>query len=406
MFTSSDSISQLRACTAGGVHVIFALAFFGLCGCIGLAVDHSIWVNRRLEMQATADKAALAGALELTKGTIESAEAKAVQFIEANGGTTGTTKVTVDPKARSVGLHLAQTGQRYFSIFHLASDPEISVDAVATALEGKGRLCALAMDRNGNPGIHMNGDGVLTGPDCIAWTNSQTGNAIKIEKSASADMKRICAVGGASNSSRGIVSPAPESDCEIQPDPFADYSIDVPAGCTYTNFNSNDPVVYLTPGTYCGGVTIASDKVIAAPGLYHLKDGIIEISGTSEVSFENSTIYMSGTKVGITLKGDSSLRITAPESGPTEGMAIAMDPSATPAKESLFAGSSKIYISGTLHMPQSKIKISGDSIGVAELENALLIGRTIEFGGGAKWKWMAVEKLPEVDGGVKLTLTK
>jgi hypothetical protein len=189
-------------------------------------------------------------------------------------------------------------------------------------------------------------------------------------------------------------------------DPFDGFELTVPAGCDHKAFNSKDPVVNLTPGTYCDGITISSDKVTAAPGVYHIKDGVIAISGTSEVMFEGATIYLSGSKVGITLKGDSSLRVVAPDSGSTAGIAIAMDPDATAAKESLFAGSSQIYISGTLHLPQEKIKIAGDSVGVAELENALLIGKEIEFGGGAQWTWKAVEQLPEVDDGVRLRLIK
>ena len=108
--------------------------------------------------------------------------------------------------------------------------------------------------------------------------------------------------------------------------------------------------------------------------------------------------------MGLTLKGDSSLRISAPRGGSTTEIAVAMAPDAKPAKESLFAGSSNIYISGAIYMPQAKIKISGDSVGVADLENALLIGSKIEFGGGARWTWTAVERLPEVDDSFKLRL--
>jgi Putative Flp pilus-assembly TadE/G-like len=400
------TVIEFQACASGGVNVTFAFLLIIFMGVIGLSVDYGIWVNRRFELQAMADKAALEGVAELNKGTIESAEAKAKLSIVQHGGTTGPIKMKIDPAAHKVGVDLSEKAPRFFSIFYLASDPKIGVTSEATALKAKGRLCALALDRTANPGIHMNGDGILTGPECIVWTNSQTGNAIKVEKSASATLKRFCAVGGASNSSKGVVIPAPEADCAEQPDPYSDFSLPIPTGCDHTKFNSSAPVVYLSPGTYCDGITIASDRVIAAPGIYYLKNGIVEISGTSDVSFENSTIYMSGTKVGITLKGDSSLRITAPEIGPSASIAVAIDPDATPAKASVFAGSSEIYISGTLHMPQSTIKISGDSVGIAELSNALLIGSNIEFGGGAKWIWTAVEKLPEIDDGAQWTLSK
>ncbi len=403
---TETAITRFGPCEGGGVYVVFGLMLMGFFGGMGLAIDYAIWADRKLELQVMADKAALEGALELTRGDAESADAKARAFIAEHGGTKGEIKISIDQTARTLGIALLEQGPRYFSVFHMFQDPDIAVSAQAAAGQGKGRLCALAVDPVGNPGIHMNGDGILSGADCIVWTNSQTGNAIKMEKSVSAVMRRICAVGGASNSSKGFVKPKPERDCPFQPDPYQDFSIPVPAGCNYTKFSSTAPVVYLTPGTYCDGITITSDKVVAAPGIYHIKGGIIAISGTSDVKFDGSTIYLSGSKVGITLKGDSNLRIVAPTEGPLANMAVVMDPNATASKESLFAGSSQIYISGVLHLPQAKIKISGDSVGVAELDNAMLIGNTIEFGGGAKWSWSAVERLPETDGGVKVTLTK
>lgn len=403
---SNASVGPALGCEAGGVTIIFAFVVVGLIGFVGLAVDYGMWVNRRIEMQANADRAVLAGARELLEGSAERAAETANRYLDEHGGAAGPVDISVDPALGKVSMRLESTGDRFFSVFHLGRDPPISVIAEAVTQRKSGRLCALALDRTGNPGIHMNGDGILTAPDCIVWTNSQTGNAIKAEKSVSASTKRLCAVGGASNSSKGTVTPSPEKGCEEQPDPLEGFSLVVPPGCNFTKFSSNDPVVHLTPGTYCDGITISSDRVIAAPGTYFIKDGIMAISGTSDVVFEESTIYMSGDKVGITIKGDSVLRITAPTSGFSAEIAIAMDPLATAAKESSFAGSSRIYISGALHLPQEKIKISGDSVGIAELENALIIGSQIEFGGGARWTWKAVEKLPLVDDRPDVVLWK
>lgn len=401
-----NRLRHFLECVRGSIHLMTAVWLVILFGCMGTAIDYGIWVDRRFELQAMADKAALTGALALAEIGEDSATERALLSIAEHGGTANKPDIEVLPAEGKVRVRLTEHGPRYFSGFYLDRDPTIGVVAEATASKGKGRMCALALDELGNPGIHMNGDGVLTGPECIMWTNSRTGNALKLEKNVSAVMKRICAAGGASNSSKGIVSPQPERGCDIQPDPFESFTMMVPAGCDYTKFSSNEPIVTLVPGTYCDGITISSDKVIAQPGVYHVKDGIIAISGTSDVVFENATVYLSGEKVGITIKGDSSLRIVAPTSGPTADIAMAMDPSATPAKESSFAGSSRIYISGTLHLPKEKIKISGDSVGVAELDNAMLIGSKIEFGGGAAWTWKAVDRLPEAEGDYDLSLTK
>ena len=288
-----------RGSENGAVSVLLAICLVIVIGIGGLAVDYGMWIDRRNELQANVDKAALEGALELVSGTPESAEAKARLFIAEHGGNAAQADVSVNAHAGTVRVKLRDMGRRYLSVFHLDRDVEIPVTATAAAEPKKGKLCALALDETGNPGIHLNGEGVLTGPECIVWSNSHTGNAFKADRSVTALLKRSCAVGIASNSSRGIVSPPPQGNCRAQPDPMQGFRLTVPEGCDHRNFSSSQPVVHLRPGTYCGGMKITSDTIIAAPGIYHIKSGIIEISGTSRVSFDDATIYMSGDKVGI-----------------------------------------------------------------------------------------------------------
>ncbi len=43
----------------------------------------------------------------------------------------------------------------------------------------------------------------------------------------------------------------------------------------------------------------------------------------------------------------------------------------------------KIYFR---NLVSQKLVINGDSVGVAELDNAMIIASEIDFGGGAEWK--------------------
>ena len=168
---------------------------------------------------------------------------------------------------KTVRVSLRETASRYLSIFDLTHDPVIAVWSTAVYEPDIKKLCVLALNPTGNPGFVMRGDGNLTGTSCAAWSNANTSKSLRIEKTINVSLGKMCGVGTVFNASHGVVTPEPKGDCEAQLDPLDSFSLPVPAGCDHNNFSSNDPVVYLNPGTYCNGITIVSDKVIAAPGI-------------------------------------------------------------------------------------------------------------------------------------------
>jgi Flp pilus assembly protein TadG len=406
-FNIAGRVRAFEADHSGTIAVIAAIVMAFTLGIIGLAIDFGNWHSRRTRLQAMADKAATAAAASLIEQSPASALATVDNYMFANGRAKGTYETKIEPSSNTVTVDIIEQGSRFFSVLFMDRDPNLVVSSSAVASRNaKSRLCVLAMDENIKTGVHMYGEGNLDAPNCIVWSNSKMKEAIKIEKSVNVRTARICAPGGALNTSSGVVEPAPTAGCPIQLNPYDGFSLPVPATCDFNKFTSNAPVVRLTPGTYCNGLTISSDIVIAAPGIYFIKDGDVFISGTSEVTFENATIYLSGKAVGLTVKGDSKLRMTAPADGPTKGFALVMDPGATPSKSSSFAGSSEIYFSGIMNTPRHKISISGNSSGVAELSNAMLVASELEFSGAAQWRWTAVEKLPPGQGETATALTK
>ena len=389
----------------GSVSIMTAIVLVAVLSIMGLAIDTELWSKRKAELQELADAASVAGAKALGDAGPEEVIELTKALLLQKGAAPNAFEITINEAEKSVRVTAKAAGKQYLSIFMLPNAPDLPVMSVAV-YDRSSKLCVLAMDPSANPGIVLRGNGELTGPDCAAWSNSGSPKSISVEKAINVKLRKMCAVGEAQNHSSGIVSPAPSGACNPQPDPLAGFSLQVPAGCDHTNFTSQQPVVNLSPGPYCGGVTIVSDTVIAAPGIYFIKDGDVNISGTSEVRFESATIYLSGKDLGLTVKGDSNLRISAPEDGPTKDIAVAMDPSGVPAKQSSFGGSSQIYISGAMHVPQQKLVITGDTIGTAELDNAMLIAKQIDFGGGSEWKWVATDKLPNPQSGVSVRLVK
>jgi hypothetical protein len=398
--------TRLRSDISGVVAPIVALVVLMLVGSIALAVDYNIWVSQRYRMQKQVDAAVIAVANAMATSSSTDAQAVAAAYFMANGGLNGALIVEANTAVRTVALSLKESGPRYFSPVYLNKDPILAVAAEASYGPPNGRLCVVALDSNISTGIKLTGNGVLTAPDCILWSNSTATSSLTLDKTVGVTAAQICAVGGISNTSQGSVIPNPQSNCSKVPDPFQDLQLPIPIGCDYTNFTSSEPIIALLPGVYCGGITISSDTVTAAPGIYVMKDGGMTIKGLSSVRLDEVTIYLIGKDVGVEVSGDSVLSITAPSYGPTKGIAIAMDPATIPKTTTTFSGNAQIYISGIVHLPNQQLAISGNTRGVAELADAMLIAKNITFGGGAQWKWTAVDKLPPPPPSASVRLRK
>lgn len=389
---------NLLADSRGSVTLLNAALLLILISMMGLAIDVGMWNTRRDEMQSLADSAAMAGARAMSLDGEYGAVLAARNHLLQKGADPSLFEIKADIAGSEVTVaSVDRTQQRYLSIFMLQAAPELSVSAVAKFTRHQ-KLCVLATDPNANPGIVLRGDGELTGSSCVTWSNSLGKKSLSVEKAITVTLAKMCAAGAAFNTSKGTVTPWPTENCDMKPDPLEGFFLQVPTGCDHVKYESQEPFVQLYPGTYCGGITVVSDNVVAAPGIYYIKDGDVDISGTSEVRFEQATIYLSGKDLGLSVKGDSRLTISAPLQGDTKDIAVAMDPAGVPAKQTFFGGSSRIYISGAVHVPQQKLVISGDSVGVAELDNAMLIAKQVDFGGGSEWKWVATDRLPDADG--------
>jgi hypothetical protein len=393
------SLQMFARCQRGATGTILACMISTLA-ISAASLDVIVWMSRRAKMQEIADKAALSAAQILARSGRQAAMESANNILLANDDrspwrTKGLkAHLTIDEVANKIAIRLEQEAPIYFARAFTSKPTPIAVSAEAIANVSQGRECVIALDPQAATGFLFDGDGLIYGPDCIMRTASTGTNSVTIKKKIDVTTRLICGVGGVSNNSTGMVSPAPTANCPPPTNPYAALRLQIPAGCDHTKLAKSEDTVILKPGTYCGDLSIDGRVVIAEPGVYFIKDGMIKIKGTSSVSFSNSTIYLSGKNAGISLDGESELTIVAPTMGATKDIAVAMDPDAINAKASEFKGNSKVLISGIVHLPSQRIAIGGDSMGTVHLENAMLIAGDVTFGGSANWRWTAVDKLP------------
>jgi hypothetical protein len=198
-------------------------------------------------------------------------------------------------------------------------------------------------------------------------------------------------VGGAySNTGSGSVSPTPTAGTSTITDPFSNVTPPPVGACTYTApaypaviSDASDHT--LSPGVYCGGLSISGSGTITFnPGTYILNGGSaghsFSYSGSGNLSGSGVTFFITGksayTAQPISISG-SGLTFSAPSSGPYQGLLFYQDPSVTYAGTNSYSGSGNV--TGSFYFPKTNLSYSGSGSALAQG----LVAQTITFTGSA-----------------------
>ena len=94
---------------------------------------------------------------------------------------------------------------------------------------------------------------------------------------AKIDAALICSRGGRKGPDRNFVGNA-LTNCPVVEDPLIARPKPTVGGCTYSNREVNGIATTLSPGVYCGGLSIrAGSEVTFAPDIYIIKDGVLNV---------------------------------------------------------------------------------------------------------------------------------
>ena len=158
----------------------------------------------------------------------------------------------------------------------------------------------------------------------------------------------------------------------------------VPVSANLTGGN-----VVLTPGTYCGGLTIDGISVQFRPGDYIFKDGPLTFLNESQAKADRVTFGFTGEGATLNIESGSSLDIRSAITGPRAGLAFMqmIDPSLPGNREQLtgvnrIASGGSITMSGTAYFPEQTLMFSGENTRLGANSPAVgLIADKIEFRG-------------------------
>lgn len=332
-----------------------------------LAIDLGYWRHHQRLEQTAVDSAAVAGAIELSYSTADAdIYAAARQDVTTNGYTVDGQVVsliahkspTSGPfagRADAVEAILDRKEPIFFAIFPGLTNPDIAVRAVAI-LAGEHRNCIYALDPTG-PGITIGGTTVNV-PKCGLSSNStMTYNGAVVNAYSLQAVGAIVSNGSTFGIASPTVGPLQQDPCPTLVG--CKYFQDNPpntTNCTSNNLNLSGQTTTLYPGVYCGGIKLAGSTVTFSPGLYVLTGALRDslIANGSTLNGTGVTFYSTGG--GIKVNGDS-IHLTAPVSGPMQGMLFYQGPADTSLVD--LTGSSGSTIGGGVYVPGSPVAING-----------------------------------------------
>jgi Flp pilus assembly protein TadG len=346
---------------SGAFANVFAIALPVMMTLIGGSIDYASIARQRTDLQAIADAAAVAVARQMTMQTLSDKQIQSIAYNFAlanaeNGGLSGL-RLSAKRIRNGGGAQVSVSANAHTPLGLLSRFDKLNqLSASASARIGneQTKLCLLTVTeaRGGagagsgvqrfvseyTTGIVLGKEARITAPDCVLHTNFRHPEAFLIEEDAVVTANLLCAVGGITNKG-GTVQGVSISDCPKIENPME--SIIHPRlqsalgpkghdcrGVTYKDIVLTEGTHTLSPGNYCGNITIkGTARVTLEPGVYAIQ-GVLTVSEHAHFVGERVGIYLWG---GHANRGRPSyfrfldhalISLSAPETGPMAGMLI------------------------------------------------------------------------------------
>ncbi|HYF56124.1 MAG TPA: pilus assembly protein TadG-related protein [Salinarimonas sp.] len=380
-------LERFRADQRGGVALIIGLALPCLLGGVVAAVEYTSLKSRHAKLQLAADGAALIAARELTLINTEDARivsvAKAAALSASASGKAqgaGTTAEAEVVNSRSgVRVNLQETVPTVMG--RLLSLPTADLRVTATAkVSGGQKLCFLALDPDRAGALTLNNNARLTAETCAVHSNSKHECGIVNNTTGLLKAQRICSAGGISGSS-GNYNPAPLTDCPAIADPLAGRARPSVGPCSQTNWQRSGGEHVLSPGVYCGGITVLGGaRVRFQSGEYILTGGGLLVGANGSIEGDNVGFYLDG---GATFNfgAQTTVSLSAPKTGPLAGLLFHGDPSANNPIFQINSNNARRLL-GTIYLPAGQLRVDASNPVADQSDYTIIVARQVSLFSG------------------------
>jgi Flp pilus assembly protein TadG len=262
---------------------------------------------------------------------------------------------------------------------------------------GNGGGCVIALDPSASGALGMSGNSSLQS-GCGVYVNSSSGSAISMSSGATittTGTAKTEIVGNRSGS--GVISPAPQTGVTTLGDPFAAMAAPTVGACTDGGAGisvGSQQTLTANPGVYCGGINLSGHGALTLnPGLYIVKAGI-SMGGQTTLNGTGVTIYIDSG--GVSLAGGASISLSAPSSGPWQG--IQMFQSRSDSTAASFVGGTGQLINGLLYFPDATLTYTGGASSTATATT--IVANMITMTGNSNIQSSAITSFTGNRGGV------
>ena len=375
----------------GNFAVMSAILLVPILGMAGLAVDLTTIYYEKSGLQQVADSAALAGVSELgvagrTDGEIHasiksfvSSNASASESASGSSGLTINAEISTDRTTLTVDL--TYRWSPFFAHYLNGDFMPIKVRSMAKLAQAE-PSCVIALNEKGAGQFSMSGKASLHADECAIHVNSNAADAIKVDKRAQLSGANIYTAGGFKGKS-AVFEPMPTTDSPTIIDPLADRAPPSIGNCVSKRFRLTRKIMILRPGTYCGGIEVSGNThVLLRPGIYIIKDGPLALKGASSLLGRNVGFYFTGEEAVAEIGVKSTVKLTAPKSGPMAGILFFEDRKSKPGREFAIRSKNAQLLEGAIYLQKGKLFVDKESkVGQAAHWTAIIAGE-IEIGDG------------------------
>jgi hypothetical protein len=391
-----------------------------LIGALGLALDGAQMYAHQQMARAAADAAAQAGIMSIYRGTNVTApspfgtgttpaaftcttsDGRTPCVYARNNGFGGTASDTVTvsfPTAIAGVSNLSSSGVAAIAVsvqrtiktglMGFLGPSTSTIRAIATAgLIASAPNCITVLSPVGNAALSVSNNASLTLTNCALTVNSAASQALSVSNNATVQATSIQVVGGDSIGNGGSVTPAPTLNAPPASDPFA--NVLAPAysaiGCRANPDVSIGQVVNLSPGVYCGGISISNNATVSFnSGTYILLGGGFNVANNVTLTGQDLTFYntFDGTHPfgPVTLANNVTATLSATTSGSLQGMLFFEDRNAPAGFTDSFSNNSSQSFTGVLYFPRSALSLSNN--GSLGTRNMAIVANTVQISNNA-----------------------
>jgi Flp pilus assembly protein TadG len=335
----------------GNVALIFSFALVPMVMVAGMAIETSQSHLKKNDLQKALDASVLAAVSLSAREKKLGADPVKIAYDKFHAVYTDpVVKVSFDWRDNVASGAATISQNVIFGSFLGTKTYEVSANAAATYSPHRLPVCFMAMHPTRKHTLELKDSVSVYGPECNIYGNSDHPDDVVDPHTPQNFLtgKTIQAVGYGHHYLQNVKPPLAYAP-ELIPDPFGKMPIPLSGSCVATGKVVNTSGATLTPGTYCGGLTInQAQNVTLAPGVYFIRGGTLDIKH-STVSGTDVTFIFIGAPSPINW-ANSTITIAAPKTGSLAGMAFIHDRS--PSQGVFFH--SNIDIHGVFYMPSTE----------------------------------------------------